>query len=436
MPLKRGSPLKTKQSVTTGSLRNPGKSSVSSVERRSVLKGLGALGLSAALGHSRSARAQRGYDVLVVGAGVFGVWSAYKLHLAGKRVAVIDAVGPANSRASSGGESRATRFGYGGDAIYSEWAWRSLADWQTLSARTGLPIFHQTGVVGVHPESDELYEASARALRERSIPHQVLSATELRARYPVMRVKDGESGLLEPLGGALMARRAVQFLASSLANDGVAFLSGSVLPIRREQASRGALAAAVIEGGGRIEAEQFVMACGPWLDRVCPDAMEGRLFATRQEIYYFSVDAGATGNLPVWADLPFYGFPSLEGRGFKVADDTHGHIIDPETENRRASKEGEQAARDFLARRFPSLAEAPLAENRVCQYENSSNGHFVIDRHPGIENVWLVGCGSGHGFKHGPAVGAHVAELVAGTVVPRSPFLLSSKAVRQERAVQ
>ena len=411
-------------------------SSVREIERRSVLQGLGALGLSAALGNSRNARAQSGYDVLVVGAGVFGIWCAHKLHMAGRRVAVIDAVGPAHSRASSGGESRATRFGYGSGMIYSEWAWRSLSDWRSLSERAGLPIFHQIGVVGVHPASDEFYEASARVLREQEIPYQVLSATELRTQYPIMHVNDDEAGFLEPLGGALMARRAVQYLASSLSADGVAFLSGSVLPIRREQASQGALAAAMTAGGERIEAEQFVFACGPWLDRVCPEAMEGRLFVTRQEIFYFSVDAGATGSLPVWADLPFYGFPSLEGRGFKVANDTHGPTINPETENRRATDEGEQAARQFLARRFPSLAEAPLAETRVCQYENSSNGDFLIDRHPGIENVWLVGCGSGHGFKHGPAVGAHVAELVAGTAEPRDPFLLASKELHQERSVQ
>jgi len=190
------------------------------------------------------------------------------------------------------------------------------------------------------------------------------------------------------------------------------------------------------KSGERLDAEQFVFACGPWLDRICPDAMAKRLFVTRQEVYFFSVDAGATGDLPVWADLPFYGFPSLEGRGFKVANDTHGPPMDPGTTERRASAAGEEEARAFLARRFPSLAKAPLSETRVCQYENSSNGDFVIDRHPGLDNVWLVGCGSGHGFKHGPAVGSHIAELVAGTAKPREPFLIATKRRQQDRAVQ
>ncbi|MFQ5529178.1 MAG: FAD-dependent oxidoreductase, partial [Gemmatimonadota bacterium] len=188
--------------------------------------------------------------------------------------------------------------------------------------------------------------------------------------------------------------------------------------------------------GDLIEAEQFVFACGPWLDRVCPDAMAGRLFVTRQEVVYFAVDRVRTGALPVWADLPFYGLPSLEGRGFKVANDTHGPEVDITDMDRRRSQETEAQARDFLARRFPSIAESPLSDSRVCQYANSSNGDFLIDRHPGLENVWLAGCGSGHGFKHGPALGAHLAGLVLGTERPIVRFSLESKQVRQRRKIQ
>jgi glycine/D-amino acid oxidase-like deaminating enzyme len=356
--------------------------------------------------------------------------------MAGRRVAVIDAVGPAHSGASSGGESRVTRCGYGEKEIYSEWAWRSIGEWQALSARAGLPIFHPMGVLWVHTQPTQLVQASARVLSQKNIPFTLLAAHELRRRFPVMRAGNSEAGFFEPAGGALMARRAIQSLASELNAGGVTFLSGAVSPIRHEQGEHGALPAVTTKSGERLDAEQFVFACGPWLDRICPDAMAKRLFVTRQEVYFFSVDAGATGDLPVWADLPFYGFPSLEGRGFKVANDTHGPLMDPDTADRRASAAGEEEARAFLARRFPSLADAPLSETRVCQYENSSNGDFVIDRHPGLDNVWLVGCGSGHGFKHGPAVGSHIAELVAGTAKPREPFLIATKQAQQDRAVQ
>jgi glycine/D-amino acid oxidase-like deaminating enzyme len=406
--------------------------------RRALLQSLGALAV-ATVASSRTtfaAARRRSYDVVVIGAGVFGIWVAYKLHLAGRRVAVVEAVGPAHSGASSGGESRVTRCGYGEKEIYSEWAWRSIGEWQALSARAGLPIFHPMGVLWVHTQPSELVQASARVLSRKNIPFTLLAADELRRRFPVMRVGNDEAGFLEPAGGALMARRAVQTLASELRAKGVTFLSGAVSPIRQEQGENGALAAVTTKSGERLDADQFVFACGPWLDRICPDAMANRLFVTRQEVFFFSVDAGATGDLPVWADLPFYGLPSLEGRGFKVANDTHGPPMDPDTGDRRASAAGEEAARALLARRFPSLAKAPLSETRVCQYENSSNGDLVIDRHPGLDNVWIVGCGSGHGFKHGPAVGSHIAELVAGTAKPREPFLIATKLREQDRGVQ
>ena len=405
--------------------------------RREVLRTLGALGAAAVAGGGPALAAPRKrYDVIVIGAGVFGTWTAHKLQQAGRRVAVVEAVGPAHSGASSGGESRVIRCGYGDKEIYAEWAWRSIGEWQALSSRAGLPLFHPMGVLWLHAKPNALVEQSARVLSRMNVPFSFLAAPALRQRFPVMQVADDEAGFLEPAAGALMARRAVQSHAAELKSRGVTFVQGAVSPIRQEQGERGALRAVTLKGGERLEADQFVCACGPWLDRTCPDAMAKRLFVTRQEVFFFAVDAGATGDLPVWADLPFYGFPSLEGRGFKVANDTHGAAMDPDTADRRASVAGEDAARAFLARRFPSLARAPLSETRVCQYENSSDGHFVIDRHPGLDNVWLVGCGSGHGFKHGPAVGSHVAELVTGAAKPRAPFLLASKAQRQDRAVQ
>ena len=408
------------------------------ITRRRLMQTIGGLGVSVALGRRRAHAAgnARRYDVAIIGGGVFGIWTAERLHRAGLRVCVVDSVGPAHSRASSGGETRVIRAGYGDEEIYTEWAWRSVGAWQTLSDRAGLPLFRSVGVLWLHRRQEELVAASAEVLARHEIPFEILGPRELRTRYPVLRVADDEAGFLEPAAGGLMARRAVQFLAAELAADGVAFVGATVQPTGRGQGDDGILPAVTTTGGERIEAEQFVFACGPWLDRVCPEAMAGRLFVTRQEVFYFGVPAGATGSLPVWADLPFYGFPDIEGRGFKVADDTHGPPMDPGTGDRRASAEGERRARDFLAARFPGLADAPLTESRVCHYENSADGHFVIDRHPGLENVWLVGGGSGHGFKHGPALGEHVAALVTGSDNPRQPFLLASRPARQERTVQ
>lgn len=375
-------------------------------------------------------------DVVVVGAGVFGAWTAAHLRRAGKRVTLIDPFGPAHSGASSGGESRVTRCGYGTEDFYTEWADRSLAEWRALSDRGDVPLLHETGVLWLHDDGDPFVERTMNTLARHDIPFERLAARELRSRYPVLRVSDEEAALFELRGGALMARRAVQTLAAELEADGTMLLASEVAPIRTSDGNSGALPAVRFGDGDTLEAGSFVFACGPWLDRVCPDAMAGRLFVTRQEVVFFAAERAATGSLPVWFDLPFYGFPSLEGRGFKVADDTHGPVADIAAMNRSVSAETVARARELLARRFPSLADRPVSETRVCQYANSSNGDFVIDRHPGLENVWLVGCGSGHGFKHGPAVGAHVAGLVLGTEKPIERFGLASKATTQKRAIQ
>ena len=367
---------------------------------------------------------------------MFGVWTALHLNRLGKRVAVVEAFAPAHSRASSGGESRVTRCGYGNSEIYTEWACRSVAEWQALSDRAALPLFHQTGVLWLYGEDDSYVRATAPVLEKHEIPFEHLDTKELGKRYPVINAESGYSGFLEPGGGGLMARRAVQTLAAELKDQGVDFLHGKVLPIGGSDARAGALPHVSLDDGARIEGSRFVFACGPWLDKVCPEAMAGRLFVTRQEVHYFADDRKETGLLPAWADLPHYGLPSLEGRGFKVANDRHGVKSDPDTLDRHASAAAEAETREFLARRFPSLAERPLIESRVCQYENSSNGDFVLDKHPGMDNVWLAGCGSGHGFKHGPAVGDYVAKLMYDNVDPIDRFSLASKSARQQREVQ
>jgi glycine/D-amino acid oxidase-like deaminating enzyme len=209
------------------------------------------------------------------------------------------------------------------------------------------------------------------------------------------------------------------------------------------------------EGGNRLDevhlssdevvkADRFVFAAGPWLPKLFPQVIGPKILPTRQEVFYFASPSGdrryLPGAMPGWADFNggdiFYGFPDLEGRGFKIAHDRHGPPMDPDTGNRLASPGALAEARAFMARRFPDLARRPLNEARVCQYENSSNGDFLIDRHPDWANVVLVGGGSGHGFKHGPAVGRYAAALAMGELrTPEPRFSLATKAQHEARAV-
>jgi sarcosine oxidase len=119
----------------------------------------------------------------------------------------------------------------------------------------------------------------------------------------------------------------------------------------------------------------------------------------------------------------------------KIASDRHGAPQDPDTAERLPSLEALAHARSAIARVLPALAQAPVVEARVCQYENTSNGDFLIDRHPSLKNVWVVGGGSGHGFKHGPALGRYVTRLVLEGGEPEARFCLSTKAETQQRSV-
>jgi glycine/D-amino acid oxidase-like deaminating enzyme len=234
-----------------------------------------------------------------------------------------------------------------------------------------------------------------------------------------------------------MARRAVQAVVEDGLRSGIEWRTARVLP----PAGDGRLTELRTTDGQAISADRFVFACGPWLGQVLPEVLGSRLFPTRQEVLYFGIPAGddrfVAPALPVWLDFDrdWYGFPDIDGRGFKIAHDTHGEAIDPDSAERVPSDSRIVQAREFLAQRFPALAGAPLLGAEVCQYENTSNGDFVIDRHPAFDNVWIVGGGSGHGFKHGPAVGEHVAERMLKDAPAELRFSLATKHTSQKREV-
>ena len=379
------------------------------------------------------------YDVAVIGAGVFGAWTAHHLRQAGLQVALLDAYGGGNSRASSGGESRIIRMGYGADEIYTRSSMRSLVLWQQFCLQTGQPLFHRTGVLWTAVKGDAYTENTRQTLARCGAHFEVLDPAALKSRFPQMHSAPGVWGIFEPESGALMARRAVEAVVADAVLHGVALLHEAVA----QPHGKGALAAVRTGAGGSIAAGKFVFACGPWLPKVFPDLLGQRIEATRQEAFFFGTPAGdqrfSAPAMPVWIDFSDprgpYGFPDLENRGVKIALDQHGPPIDPDTADRIPSAEALAAARDFIGQRFPALRHAPLLEARVCQYENTSNGDFLIDRHPDFDNVWLVGGGSGHGFKHGPAVGEYAAARIlhGGIVEPR--YSLATKSRTQNRTV-
>ena len=328
--------------------------------------------------------------------------------------------------------------GYGADEIYTRSAQRSLQLWQELFARINQPLFHRTGVLWLAQENDSYPVKCAETLRRTGIPFEKLTTTEVSQRYPQIGLDRIAWAMLEPESGVLLARRAVQAVVAEAIKKGVEYLADAIAPPN----GKSRLDFITTSSGRRISAGNYVFACGAWLPKIFPDLMAKRILPTRQEVFFFGTPAGdrrfTAPALPTWIDFKdeAYGLPDLEGRGIKIAIDRHGPSFDPDHGDRVVTREGLAEVRRCLATRLPNLKDAPVTETRVCQYENTSNGDFLIDLHPDFDNVWLVGGGSGHGFKHGPVVGEYVAARIEDRNVGIEPrFSLATKASDQKRAV-
>lgn len=376
-------------------------------------------------------------SVVVVGAGVFGAWSALRLARDGWRVTLVDAYGPASGRASSSDHSRVIRAGYGAIEIYTRWATDALADWQWLAKKSGDQLVVECGALFLGEAGSAHLAETAATLTACGVTHERLDAAAVASRFPQIGVIGLGDAVHEPRGGVLRARRAVAAAVAVARAYGATYRQGRVAPLDE---SAGAPVVR-LDDGEALEADRYVFACGPWLPRVFPEAVGGRIRPTRQEVLWFGVPPGDTrfaiDQLPVWIDFGsgLYGIPDVDARGFKVGIDRHGPPIDPDTADRIVGAEAVETVRAFLARRFPALASAPLVDGRVCQYENTSSGDFVVDRHPAWPSVWIAGGGSGHGFKHGPAVGRHVADLLSDRAQVEPRFALAGGSAAAARAV-
>jgi sarcosine oxidase len=400
--------------------------------RREILKATVLLPMIAtAAGVEGVAQTGAGRRIVVVGAGAFGGWTALELRRRGARVTLVDAWGPGNARASSGGETRVIRATYGARAVYTKMAARAMQLWQAHDAKWQRGFFRKTGALWMFGKDDAFGRASASTVRAQGLPIEELTPQAAAKRFPQIAFDDSiTSALWEPEAGYLFARRACEHVVERFIAEGGSYRQAAVrMPV---QTTGAPIRRIGLDDGGALEGDVFVFACGPWLGRVFPDAVGKRVTATRQEVYYFGTPPGdARFNdpaMPVWVDYRerlIYGIPGNANRGFKVADDTPGPVFDPTEGTRDATAAGIAAARAFLAVRFPALAAAPLLGSEVCQYEASPDSHFVIDRHPAASNVWIAGGGSGHGFKMGPALGEMLASCVLETAAPDPQFALA-----------
>ena len=368
--------------------------------------------------------------VIVVGAGAFGGWTALELVRRGARVDLIDAWGPGNARASSGGETRVIRATYGSHAIYTRMAVRALERWRDHDRRFQWNALHVTGSLWMSSQQDDGFaEASQRTLADAGLAFETLTTQEAVAHYPQIDFTGITDVFREPEAGYLFASRACAQVAQRVVAEGGNY---RVAAVRSPAALDDGGRSLALADGSRVEADAFVFACGPWLPSLFPDVLGSLITPTRQDVYYFGVPPGETHfsdpHLPVWLELGgrfYYGIPGAPERGFKIADDSPGPRVDPSLQERVPDAAGVSRAREYLAQRFPALANAPLIRAEVCQYESTPDSNFIVDTHPAASNVWVVGGGSGHGFKMGPALGEIVADAVLGKSSPDPLFRLA-----------
>lgn len=400
----------------------------SRITRRAMLKAsatLASANLLAPYLVSSTPSSSKKLHVAVIGAGVFGGWTALHLLRHQVDVTLLDSWGPGNSRASSGGETRVIRAIYGANRIYTEMAVRAMKLWQENEARWSRKLFTKTGALWMVIAAEQFELDALPLLREAGLPYEKLEIAEAAKRFPQVNFKGVQWALMEQEAGYLNARQACQVVLEHFQIEGGKYRQVSVQPGR---IVKNAMSQITLSDGNMLSADVFIFACGPWLGKIFPDLLGDLITPTRQEVFYFGTPPGNTHfeeqNFPVWINHGtslFYGIPGNQWRGFKVADDTHGPPFDPTNGERTFSPQALKAARNLMEFRFPELKGAPLLESRVCQYENSPDSNYIIDRHPAAENVWIVGAGSGHGYKMGPALGEYVAGVVLQNK-PQNPF--------------
>lgn len=360
-----------------------------------------------------------GSTITVIGAGAFGGWSALYLLRAGYKVTLVDAWGAGNSRSSSGDETRVIRSTYGDNEFYFDLNVRALALWKEHQSQWNKKLFHNAGVLWLcYEESSPLIDDSIPFAKKHNMEYEYLSLDIMQKKYPTISTHNLHHAYLDPFGGYLKARESAQTVQEAFIKEGGDFIQAYVQPgaIKSQ-----AVTNIQLSNGSHLNSDAFLFACGSWLGQLFPEVLKDVITCTKQEVFYFGVPKDQSfqyDQLPAWVDLDgqdfYYGIPGNANRGFKIGVDRRGEKFDPTSGERISNPQVLADARKFIEKRFPGLKGAPVVESRVCPYENSPDGNFIFQTHPEANNLWFLGGGSGHGFKHGPALGELVANCFKG----------------------
>lgn len=419
---------------------------MTTLPRRDFLKaaglGAGALLTGCAPAILRSGRASS--NVIVVGAGAWGGWTALNLRRMGAHVTLVDIWGPGNSRSTSGDETRGVRTSYGDrphGELWMQWAKLAMDRWKQWDAEYAKPlklqVFFTTGDVILRSEEEPFTRTTLEWWRKNGIGHEVLPIAEVRKRWPQFNVDDITVALYEPEAGVVRARRATEAVAEVFRYEGGKVVIGRVVP-----PTPGAFDGHTVRlaNGDTVSGDAVVFAVGPWLGKTFA-LMQNRMRTPLGRVFYYGTPAGdqrfVFPNMPSWNYPGVTGWPGLpvDNRGFRVRGGESAPLrnagaappnptpqpaavgasqMDPDLSVRWISGDRVERSRAWVGEHFPDLADAPLLETRSCHYELSSSRNFIVDRHPDLQNVWIAGGGNAEGFKFGPVMGEYIAKRVLG----------------------
>lgn len=371
--------------------------------------------------------------IVVVGAGAFGGWTALHLLRKGYNVTLIDQFGPGNNQSSSGGETRIIRALYGNQQIYFDLTLRAIQLWKENEPLMGEKILHQNGLVVFVPQTtNNFVEASIPLYEKAGLVLEKVSATEAAKRWPQVHTSDLDHVMYDRVAGTLLARKGCNAVRNLFVKEGGSFFQQQV---KHHSVKSGKCNAVTLFDGATLEADNFVFACGPWLIRLFPE-ITSKLKVTRQPVFFFASPPGESdlmeNKLPVWFNLDIkggvnlYGIPGNEFRGFKAAPELSDVITDKfDTYNRYWKPEELKYVQDIMSMRFPKMGGRPLIQSAVCQYTETPDSDFILDKHPEAGNLWIMGGGSGHGYKMGASFGELAADIVSGEKNINENFSLS-----------
>jgi N-methyl-L-tryptophan oxidase len=364
-------------------------------------------------------------DAVVVGAGVAGASTALALRRRGLSVTLVDMREPGHARAASAGDHRILRASHGSDELYTRWSREARLRWLELGAEVGQELFVQAGAVMLARAGHTGWEdASRQTLSRLGVPSFVANVDELRLRLPRVDPRGLAYGLWEPESGFVYARRATQATVRLFMELGGVLRRGVGGTDEHERP---------LVDGRPIGAEIVVFACGAWMGGLFPRSLGRLVEIVRQDVMMVEPPPGSSDydceSFPAWIDhgYPAYGIPAAGGHGFKAVINWRGLTVDLDRDDRVIGQSSIARTRRYLAHRFPELARAPIVGQEVGQIANTTDTHFLIDRHPRHERLVLVAGDSGHLFKHGPVVGDHIAELAMGQIEIEPRFSLGDR---------